>query len=197
MKILALDTSTHALVIALIENEKVLAKENLEIPKRQSELTLPEVDRLMNEIGWTPTDLNAVVVTDGPGSYTGLRIAMTIAKVLAVIQPLELYTIGTLQLWAGRLPKVRVVLDARAQRVFTGVYEPGIAVEADHAIAIEALRPQLTADDVMVGQSSLLDRTGVAVDLAENFAALKPLWNRVDNIHTLVPRYLKDLEHTA
>lgn len=197
MKILALDTSTHALVIALIENEKVLAKENLEIPKRQSELTLPEVDRLMNEIGWTPTDLNAVVVTDGPGSYTGLRIAMTIAKVLAVIQPLELYTIGTLQLWAGRLPKVRVVLDARAQRVFTGVYEHGIAVEADHAIAIEALRPQLTADDVMVGQSSLLDRTGVAVDLAENFAALKPLWNRVDNIHTLVPRYLKDLEHTA
>ena len=197
MKILALDTSTHALVIALIENEKVLAKENLEIRKRQSELTLPEVDRLMNEIGWTPTDLNAVVVTDGPGSYTGLRIAMTIAKVLAVIQPLELYTIGTLQLWAGRLPKVRVVLDARAQRVFTGVYEPGIAVEADHAIAIEALRPQLTADDVMVGQSSLLDRTGVAVDLAENFAALKPLWNRVDNIHTLVPRYLKDLEHTA
>jgi tRNA threonylcarbamoyl adenosine modification protein YeaZ len=141
--------------------------------------------------------LNAVVVTDGPGSYTGLRIAMTIAKVLAVIQPLELYTIGTLQLWAGRLPKVRVVLDARTQRVFTGVYEHGIALEADHAIAIETLRPQLNDGDVIVGHAQLLGRTALAVDLAENFALLKTLWSCVDNIHTLVPRYLKDPEHTA
>ena len=196
MKTLALDTSTHALVIALIENDRVLAKETLEIPKRQSELTLPEVDRLMNKISWTPTDLNAVVVTDGPGSYTGLRIAMTIAKVLAVIQPLELYTIGTLQLWAGRLPTVRVVLDARAQRVFTGVYDCGIAVEADHAIAIETLNSQLNDGDVIVGHAQLLGRTALTVDLAENFAALKSLWNPVDNIHALVPRYLKDPEHT-
>ena len=197
MRTLALDTSTHALVIALIENDRVLAKATLEIPKRQSELTLPEVDRLMKQIGWTPTDLTAIVVTDGPGSYTGLRIAMTIAKVLAVIQPLELYTIGTLQLWAGRLSRVRVVLDARAQRVFTGVYEYGVAVEADHAIAIETLRPQLNVDDVIAGHAQLVERTAVSVDLAENFAALKPLWNRVDNLHALVPRYLKDPEHSV
>lgn len=197
MRTLALDTSTHALVIALIENDRVLAKATLEIPKRQSELTLPEVDRLMKQIGWTPTDLTAVVVTDGPGSYTGLRIAMTIAKVLAVIQPLELYTIGSLQLWAGSLPKVRVVLDARAQRVFTGVYEYGAAVEADHAIAIETLRPQLNVDDVIAGHAQLVERSAVSVDLAENFAALKPLWNRVDNLHALVPRYLKDPEHSV
>ena len=197
MKTLALDTSTHALVIALIENDRVLAKETLDIPKRQSELILPEVDHLMNKIGWTPTDLNAVVVTDGPGSYTGLRIAMTIAKVLAVIQPLELYTIGTLQLWAGRLPKVRVVLDARAQRVFTGVYEHGISLEADHAIAIETLRLQLNDGDVIVGHADLLGRIATPVDLAENFVSLKPLWKRVDNLHALVPRYLKDPEHSA
>ena len=95
MKTLALDTSTHLLVIALIDHDKVIAKSVLDIPKRQSELTLPELDRLMVQVGWKPSDLKAVVVTDGPGSYTGLRIAMTIAKVLAVVQTIEMYTVGT------------------------------------------------------------------------------------------------------
>ncbi len=197
MKTLALDTSTHLLVIALIDGERVVAKSTLDIPKRQSELTLPEVQRLMSSLGWTPTDLQAVVVTDGPGSYTGLRIAMTIAKVLAVIQPLELYTIGTLQLWAGTLPKVRVVLDARAKRVFTGVYERGEAVEADHAIATETLSPQLQTDEVLVGHAALLGRSALEVDLAEHFAALRSRWVKVENPHGLVPRYLKDPEHNA
>lgn len=192
MKTLALDTSTHLLVMALIEGERVIAKSTLDIPKRQSEMTLPEVNRLMSQIGWTPADLKAVVVTDGPGSYTGLRIAMTIAKVLAVIQPLELYTIGTLQLWAGNLPRVRVVLDARAKRVFTGVYERGISVEADHAIAIDALITQLQPDEVMVGHAQLLQRVAFEVDLAQHFADLKSHWIRVENRHALVPRYLKE-----
>lgn len=197
MKTLALDTSTHLLVIALIDHDTVIAKETLDIPKRQSELTLLEVNRLMTQIGWKPSDLNAVVVTDGPGSYTGLRIAMTIAKVLAVIQPIELYTIGTLQLWAGLLPKVRVILDARAKRVFTGVYEHGIAVEDDHAIAIESLIMKLDQEEVVVGHAQLLGREALPVDLAENFATLKSQWNRVENIHSCVPRYLKDPEHST
>jgi tRNA threonylcarbamoyl adenosine modification protein YeaZ len=197
MKTLALDTSTHLLVIALIDHDRVVAKTTLDIPKRQSEMTLPEVHRLMTQIGWSPSDLNAVVVTDGPGSYTGLRIAMTIAKVLAVIQPLELYTIGTLQLWAGDLPRVRVVLDARAKRVFTGVYDQGVVVEADHTIATEVLISQGDPNDRLVGYAQLLGRDALTVDLAENFVLLRPRWNRVTNIHALVPRYLKDPEHSA
>ena len=196
MKTLALDTSTHLLVIALIDEERVLAKSVLDIPKRQSELTLPEVDRLMKSIDWTPANLDAVVVSDGPGSYTGLRIAMTIAKVLAVIQPIELYTVGTLQLWAGRLSHVRVVLDARAKRVFTGVYHAGEVVEADHAIDIDTLRQHLSQHEQLVGHANLLDRCAVSVDLAEHFAQLKPLWQKVENPHALVPRYLKETEYS-
>lgn len=195
MKTLALDTSTHLLVIALIDQDKVIAKSILDIPKRQSELTLPELDRLMNQVGWKPSDLKAVVVTDGPGSYTGLRIAMTIAKVLAVVQTIDMYTVGTLQLWAGRLPHVRVVLDARAKRVFTGVYHDGTAVETDHAIAIDLLRSQLKGEEIVVGHAHLIERPGTDVDLAENFAKLRSLWTKVENPHGLVPRYLKETDH--
>ena len=197
MKTLALDTSTHLLVIALIEKDHVVAKSILDIPKRQSELTLPEIQRLMDQIGWTPSDLEAVVMTDGPGSYTGLRIAMTIAKVLAVISPIKLYTIGTLQLWAGLLPHVRVVLDARAKRVFTGVYDHGQLIEADHAIEIDTLLSQLGDHDQLVGHAHFVNRPAFNVDLAEHFAQLRPLWHEVDNIHALVPRYLKETERNV
>lgn len=197
MKTLALDTSTHLLVIALIDNDQVVAKSILDIPKRQSELTLPEVQRLMDQIGWKPSDLEAIVMTDGPGSYTGLRIAMTIAKVLAVISPIKLYTVGTLQMWAGLLPRVRVVLDARAKRVFTGVYDGGHLIEDDHAIEIDTLQHQLAEQDRLVGHVHLFNRTALKVDLAEHFAQLRPFWREVDNIHALVPRYLKETEHTV
>ena len=101
--------------------------------KRQSEELFPELDRLMEETALKPEDIDEVVITEGPGSYTGVRIAMTAAKVFCALKDRPIYTLGTLQLYAGNTDNCRVILDARGKRAYTAVYSGG-NIQGDIAI---------------------------------------------------------------
>jgi tRNA threonylcarbamoyladenosine biosynthesis protein TsaB len=78
----------------------------------------------MDAAGLKPMDIDQCVITDGPGSYTGVRIAMTVAKVMCAMRSLPLYTLGTLQLYAGR-ETCTVLLDARGKRAYAASFENG------------------------------------------------------------------------
>ena len=109
---LAMDTSHVFLVLALIKDDQLVDSVQKKCWKRQSEEIFPCLMDMMDRNGLKPDDIDAMVITEGPGSYTGVRIAMTIAKVFCVMKEKPLYTIGTLQLFAGRR-NGRVILDAR------------------------------------------------------------------------------------
>ena len=76
MKLLAFDTSSKALFVAILEDETLLAETTLTIKKNHSITLMPVIDFLMHQIDLTPKDLDRIVVAEGPGSYTGLRIAV-------------------------------------------------------------------------------------------------------------------------
>ena len=80
MKLLAFDTSSKALSVAILEDEALLAETTLTIKKNHSITLMPVIDFLMQQIDLTPKDLDRIVVAEGPGSYTGLRIAVATAK---------------------------------------------------------------------------------------------------------------------
>ena len=71
LKILAIDTSNHPMSIALVEDDRLMAQTTLNMVRNHSVYVLPTIERLMDDLGWTPTDLNRVVVANGPGSYPG------------------------------------------------------------------------------------------------------------------------------
>ena len=83
MKLLAFDTSSKALSVAILEDEALLAETTLTIKKNHSITLMPVIDFLMQQVDLTPKDLDRIVVAEGPGSYTGLRIAVATAKTLA------------------------------------------------------------------------------------------------------------------
>ena len=83
MKVLAFDTSSKALSLAILEDKQVLAETTINIKKNHSITLMPAIDFLMASLDWTPKDLDRIVVAEGPGSYTGLRIAVATAKTLA------------------------------------------------------------------------------------------------------------------
>ena len=143
--------------------------------------------------GLKPSDIGQIVVSEGPGSYTGVRIAMTIAKVFCAMRDLPIATISTLQLYAGMGEKVRTVLDARGGRVYTGLYEKGVLQGEISVEAIEDVKNRIT-DEKVAGDGHLVGKEDVWPDLAENFLAMKAFWKKADNVHLVKPEYLKSSE---
>ena len=108
MKVLAFDTSSKALSLAILEDKQVLAETTINIKKNHSITLMPAIDFLMASLDWTPKDLDRIVVAEGPGSYTGLRIAVATAKTLAHTLNIELVGMSSL-LASGTIPTRRLV----------------------------------------------------------------------------------------
>ncbi len=191
---LCMDTSTQYLVIALIRDDQILAKFQEKCWKKQSEELFPRLMELMKQAGLQPEDIGQVVVSEGPGSYTGVRIAMTVAKVFCAMRNLPIAVVGTLQLFAGMEPRARVVLDARGGRVYTGVYEYGVLSDKVEAKPCEEVKAELDDSEVVIGDGSLVGREDRIPDLSENFLALKDQWKYAENVHLVKPEYLKSSE---
>lgn len=188
---LCMDTSTQFLVIALIRDDQIVAKFQEKCWKKQSEELFPRLMELMKEAGLEPEDIGQVVVSEGPGSYTGVRIAMTVAKVFCAMRNLPIATVGTLQLFAGMEPRARVVLDARGGRVYTGIYEYGVLSGTVEAKPCEEVKAEIGESETVIGDGSLVGREDRIPDLAENFLALKDQWKYAENVHLVKPEYLK------
>ena len=98
---LAIDTSFHYLTLVLYEDREIICSIQKEAFKQQSETILVEIKKLFESVNIKPNELNRLVLTDGPGSYTGLRIGMTVAKVLGSMANIEVFTVSSLHVLAG------------------------------------------------------------------------------------------------
>lgn len=193
MKTLCMDSAHKHLLILLIEDGNIVASSAKECWKKQSETLFPEMMALMDQVHWSADDLDEVVITDGPGSYTGVRIAMSVAKVLCTRKAIALSCISTLQLYAGIHKDTFVMLDARSSRAYTALLSEGQFVKEEAIMTIDEIKTYLSDHKVrVVGDASLLAVDFDEVDLVENFCALLPYRRHIENIHTLTPRYLKE-----
>lgn len=127
MKVLAIDTSNQAMSIAVLDGERIIGEITTNIKRNHSERLMPAIDELMNDIQWKPSELDRIVVAKGPGSYTGLRIGVTIAKTLAWTLGVELVGISSLKTLAGNCESSTHYLvplfDARRKNIYTGLYQ--------------------------------------------------------------------------
>ena len=103
MKLLAIDTSTEVASVAVLLDEAIFCTE-LESQKTQAQLLLPMIDKLMIDTGIQMNQLDGIIFGCGPGSFTGLRIACSIAKGLAYAHDLNLIPVSSLAAiaWSAR-----------------------------------------------------------------------------------------------
>ena len=191
---LCMDTSQSFLVLALIKDEQLIASYQEPCWKRQSEELFPRLNALLEQQHLQPENIDQIVITEGPGSYTGVRIAMTVAKVFCAMKELPLYTLGSLQLAAGMADHARVLMDARGHRAYYGIYEHGVLQGELAAIDVDEIKAQLKPNETVYGDGHLVGLEDCWPDLAERFLALKPLWKKAENVHLLTPEYLKPSE---
>ena len=208
MNILAMDTSNKALSLAILENEETLGQVTLNIKKNHSITLMPAIDFLMNSLDLKPTDLDRIVVAQGPGSYTGLRIAVATAKTLAHTLKIELVGVSSLQ---ALIPDqveglVIPIMDARRNNVYAGFYQFGQVVQPEaHLPLAEVLEMAGAANQpvTFVGETAAFAEQ---IEAALPQAAILPtlpdtaavgrlgLDLPAQSIHDFVPNYLKRVE---
>ena len=191
---LILDTSNRLLCVGVADEDKVLSKIQYEAWQRQSEFCLKEVEKVLNENNLTARQINRIVVTIGPGSYTGVRIALTIAKTLAMVNDCPICAISSLQAMCGNKGKKISLMDARSKRAYIGIYEDGKEVEKNKVLPLVEISEIIknNPDFEVVGDANLLGLETKEIDMIENMFELSKGIEDVDNTYTLVPNYLKD-----
>ena len=153
MKILALETSAKAASAAIVEGGEILAESTLNVGLTHSETLMPAVDFLLRTAKLSAKDLDAVAVSRGPGSFTGIRIGIGAAKGLAQGWGLPCVGVSTLEGLAwnfqGLDRTVCAVMDARCRQVYTALFRSdsgGVCrLREDEAIALDELGNILSA----------------------------------------------------
>ena len=136
-------------------------------------------------------EIDSICISEGPGSYTGVRIAMTIAKVIGEMKPCDVYTISSLRLYAANRSNCMAVMDARADRVYVGIYNGSEVIMEDCALPIKEIDAK---DYLVVGDGALLGKENDYGNIPQAFLLTKPMWKKADQIAYLTPKYLKESE---
>lgn len=191
---LFLDTTGKYLNVAIFDEGKLVENVHQESPRSQSEHIIPMINDLCRKHHYTANDIKGVIITKGPGSYTGVRIAMTVAKVLCSTKKIPLYTLSTLQAMSlGVEGKVCAMIDARSNRAFVGFYENGQKLEEESILTLDELNEKCKDTSyVFVGDSALIGKKAVDTDMNAEVFRNRLVWEKVENVHTLTPSYLKD-----
>ena len=151
MIILSIDSSTPVAGIAVSDGMQLLGEITLNTKNTHSEKLMPLVKHLLDELALSVNDLDAIAVTQGPGSFTGLRIGMATAKGLAQGAGKKLIAVPTLDCLAQNLLHypgiICPIMNAQKKQVYTAIYRSGrnkLERLSDYqAIAVEQLAAQL------------------------------------------------------
>lgn len=148
MKLLAIDTSGHALSAAIAENGAVIGSFGADTGKNHSLELLPLLDKLLKEKSLKLGDMDAFAVTAGPGSFTGLRIGLATVKAWCQSLDKPLIAVSSLDAMAaaaGDSGYVAPIFDARRNELYTALYLDGKRLTPDRAVAPDVLGRELVA----------------------------------------------------
>ena len=126
MKILALDSSGLVASVAIIEDDNLLGEYTINYKKTHSQTLLPMLDEVAKMIELDLASVDAIAVSAGPGSFTGLRIGSATAKGLALALNQEIVSVPTVDALAYNLwgceDVICHLMDARRKQTYTGLY---------------------------------------------------------------------------
>lgn len=182
---LIVDSATKNLYIALLKDNEILKEIYIEGQNDHAKNIVSKIDEALKEFSLDAKMLDEIIVGYGPGSYTGVRMAVTVGKMLAVFLNKPLYTISTLKLIASNLSgKVLAMIDARRGNSFAMIIDKN----NNEYILNEGMYPN---DDLLkMNYDNLVNQDSFKVD---------PIYvlnnkNKVKEANLLEPNYLRETE---
>ena len=189
-----LDSSNTSLTVGVADEEKLIDSISYEAWQCQSEHMIPSLDELLVKFNITYQDIKDVVVAIGPGSYTGVRIALTIAKTIALATNCIVYPVSSLRIQKSQQKPSICVINARSGRSYFGVYQGEKILEEDQILTNDLVLQYINnhPDYVVCGHAEYLAKEGYMTNLAEEMFSLKPFLTKSENPLLIKPVYMKD-----
>ena len=197
---LFIDTSSSFLYSGLVCDNKLIAEIKKSLEKELSERALYEIQEMFNKANIKPSEVDKIIVVNGPGSFTGVRIGVTIAKTFAWAMKKEIIPVSSLEVMAvssGASCLKVPLIDARRGCVFASVYDSdNNVVLEDSYISLEELLSCLEEKKekyVLITNDNInLEKELYSPDILRIVTYLKK--KKTANPHSVNPNYLKRTE---
>ena len=194
---LFIDTSSSDVSIALIRDEKILSSITKCIPNKHSIYTVSFIDEVLKNTSLESTDINSIMVVTGPGSFTGVRIGVTIAKTFAYLSNCNIIEVSSLKMLALSTNHefCLSLIDAKHDNYYLGLYDKDNNVVIEEQFnnkeyilkLIDEYRPIVISNEDIVIDDIKVKRQDLNYINICNYYKDK----EVKNPHFVVPNYLK------
>lgn len=194
---LLIDTSSADVSIAILKENKILSSITKTIPNQHSIYTVSFIDLALKKARLKPTDIKRIMVVNGPGSFTGIRIGVTIAKVYAYLENIEIICLSSLKILAlsTNHQYCLSLIDAHHDNYYLGLYDQNnheIIPEQFNNKAkvlelIEKYHPTIVSNEEIKLDELLVKKQILNITNIVNYYQNK----KSENPHLVLPNYLK------
>ena len=180
-----IDTSLSDVSIAIIKDGKLLSKINNNIPGEHSIYVTKYIDDILKECKLSPKDVDEIIVVNGPGSFTGIRIGVTIAKVFAYLQNIRIVSITSLlaRIIGIKSKYILSTIDAKHNNYYIGLYDENYNKIVEKFSNVEEI------EEIKSKYSPEIVDTSKEYDIESIIEYTKKLPS--ENTHSVNPIYLK------
>lgn len=191
MRSLFIDTSSFNITVAIIEDNNILAKYYDRVLDDMASKIFPIIDELFSKVNFDIKDINKIYVVNGPGSFTGVRIGVTIAKVLASQLKIDICPVSSLELMAsGTDSTCLALIDARRGYVYAGAYDSDLnTILEDKYISLNDIDTEKYTE--VVSYDDIANAVKPNPDIIKIVNKYK---DKTMNPHMVNPNYLKKTE---
>lgn len=193
MNFLFIDTTCSYITISIGVNNKITFFYHEYVEKDIASKVLPIIKDGIKQSNITLNDLNKIFIVNGPGSFTGIRVGVTVAKTIAWALNKTIIPISSLELMATTNTEKKYIvpmIDARRGNVFSGIYDKNLKViKKDSLINLNELKEKLNDDYELVSYDEITGSVNPKIDILK--IIYKHLNDNGVNPHSLNPNYLK------
>lgn len=189
-----LDSSANCLSVGFSKEDKLICSTSYEAWQAQSEHMIPEIDVLMKNNNINRNQIDSIIVSIGPGSYTGIRIALTIAKVMALALDIPIYPVSSLRVLKNDNQASICLINARSNRSYFGVYEGEKIIVDDCIKTNEEVKQYINEHPTyfVCGDARYLGFENVDNNICKQMVSLRHVLKAEENSLGLKPIYMKD-----
>ena len=197
---LFLDTSAKKLVVGLVKNEEIISYVEKETLNDHSKYLVPIIDEELKKNNLDIKDVNKILVVRGPGSFTGTRIAVTVAKTLSYALNIPVVSVSSLKQYVFEYENndyYAVILSDRGNNAYFGIYDKDYNEISEEYTSMDKIKDKVInlPGKVLVITNTEVDFTYRTTEMKLNLLKLVDYYkDKEDNSFNIKPSYIKHIE---